>query len=271
MITPEQKKLAQVFLLTAESFGTQLSQQRVELLLSDLAAYSSDEITESLGKCRRECKFFPTLSEILTRISSSFPSADEAWALIPHDDVGSYPVFSEQIESFGEVAELYDSGDRAAARVAFKNIYEKRISAAADTRKRPLWWLSSGTDKKARLDAAKDGLQRGRLLLSHLLVQLPEHATALVAVATAAQKQEALQSQAGRLALEEAQREKLAPWEGEFDLAEFEHVKKGAEASAILLKKANGDERLATRMGLKLIRQQCEAKVKEINLVNKCK
>lgn len=138
-------------------------------------------------------RFVPTPADILGQIDALTPNGrpgvEEAWAMIPKDEDTTIVWTEEMAEGYRAAAPLLASGDRVAARMAFKEVYESAV-VKAKAAGRPVHWLVSlGHDKNERkrvlVQAVKDGrIGRDQALellpaplksLGTLLLQAPEH------------------------------------------------------------------------------------------------
>ncbi len=119
---------------------------------------------QSLNRCRRELKRFPTTADILERIDDGRPGADEAWAMIRADEAESFVWTTEMQHAYGLVR-FQIADDRIAARMAFKQAYDRAVREAKE-RKAPVEWSAClGHDSQSRITALKEA--EARELLTH--------------------------------------------------------------------------------------------------------
>lgn len=153
--------LIKAIAVTAEIMNKDFSEDAARLLAEELAEYPEPAVLVALSKCRRELKYFPTLSEIIERINDGRPGPQEAWAMIPKDESASVVWTDEMAEAFGVARSLLP--DEIAARMAFLESYKTLVSNARNE-KRDVWWTPSfGTDKSGREAAVIVAVQKGRL------------------------------------------------------------------------------------------------------------
>lgn len=129
----------------ASMHGKQMTPQAVSIYLLDLDDFSPDQVLASLKLCRRELRGFPTVADIITRVmdEDGRPGADEAWAMMAKDEYTAVYT-NDEIQMAGGSADklLRETGDHVAARMAFKEVYERTVREARASGKNPTWWLS---------------------------------------------------------------------------------------------------------------------------------
>jgi hypothetical protein len=80
------KKVFEALAVTAEMYGQALSDARIRMITFDLQEYSAEQILSALSQCRKTCKFFPTIADIIQAIPNGHLSGDEAWGLCPKSE-----------------------------------------------------------------------------------------------------------------------------------------------------------------------------------------
>jgi len=136
--------------VTTELTNTDLSQGAREIMASELEQFDSDAVIYALNRCRRELKGRMSLSDILERMPGQWPGVEEAWGRIPKSENESGMVFEEMGRAWSVAQPLYDDGDHVAARMAFKDAYEREVSAAKCEGRLPNWFFSPGWDAQER-------------------------------------------------------------------------------------------------------------------------
>lgn len=169
------KNLIKAIAVTAEMYNQNLSEARIEMMVADLSEYREIDLLHSLAACRKECRFMPTIADIIDRLPGGHPSADEAWAMIPRDESESTVWTAEIAQAWGLVASTLDDGDRVAARMAFKAAYDRLVSKARAEKRQPVWTPSMGTNVAGREAALLEAVERGRLDKSHAAALLPQN------------------------------------------------------------------------------------------------
>ena len=148
---------------TAELSGTRLSATAVALLTSDLIGFPRQQILAALRRCRREGVKRLTVAEVIGRIDDGRPAPDEAWAMLPKDAAGSVVWCEEMASALAMAQGLVDAGDWMAAKVVFKDSYERIAAQARAAGVAPHWTLRQGTDADALERALLTAIAHGRV------------------------------------------------------------------------------------------------------------
>jgi hypothetical protein len=170
---PTIKNVITTLAAMSELFNRTMSPEAIELLLSDLEAYTPAQILKALAKCRRELSRFPTMSDIASRIDDGRPGSEEAWAMIPKDEMRSVVWTTEMQRAYSVAAPLIDQ-DKVAARIAFKEAYEREVSEARLNAEPVVWEASFGQDKNHRQTVLIEAMQKARLPVDEVAGLLPE-------------------------------------------------------------------------------------------------
>lgn len=167
---------------TAEVLGTTLSHGALILMAEELIGYPPIMVRDALHRCRRELKGRLTLPDVIERIEhgDGRPGPDEAWstAVRAMDEKATVVLNDELMGAWSVAKTIWDAGDKVGARMAFRDAYQRIVTAARAAREPCRWWPSLGDDKAGRdqplLDAVAKGLlaaPRVQALLPHLDVQ----------------------------------------------------------------------------------------------------
>jgi hypothetical protein len=165
--------LLQAIAVTAELCGTNLSEAAAKLMLSDLSDYDEGAALQALSKCRRELKGRLTLAEIVSRIDDGRPGAEEAWAVLPFDEATSVVWTKEMSAAFWIAHPLIDSGEKIAARMAFKEAYLRMVAEAREHREPVKWTVSLGHDQAGRQPILAAAVEKGRITVNHARTLIP--------------------------------------------------------------------------------------------------
>jgi hypothetical protein len=166
-------ELIQALAATAELCGTNLSEPAAKMLLSDLSDYDERAVLVALSKCRRELKGRLTLAEIISRIDDGRPGAEEAWAVLPFDEATSVVWTEEMSAAFWIAQPLIDQGEKVAARMAFKETYQRLVAEAREQRTPARWSVSLGHDKAGRQPILAAAVEKGRISTDHARKLIP--------------------------------------------------------------------------------------------------
>lgn len=160
--TAEREEAGKMLGVVCEVTGTSLSKAAQILMLLELETSPALQVLSALRRCATECRFKLTLADIVSRIDDGRPGAEAAWASFPKSEADAAVVTDEMAAAWGVVASLHES-DPVAARMAFKESYEKAVREAKAEKRPVRWFLSGGTSKAANEAAAIEGLRRNLL------------------------------------------------------------------------------------------------------------
>ncbi len=156
-------------------YGREISTAAAMMIVQDLSPYADQEILDALSRCRRELKFFPTVADIVSRIQANDgrPGVEEAWSLCPISEAQSAVWTEEARDAFFQAAlPLID--DLVAARMAFKECYDKLVAQARAQGKPAKWEVSLGHDKLGRERVLVKAVQQGRISAAQAQRLLPD-------------------------------------------------------------------------------------------------
>lgn len=159
--------------VAAELTGTELSKDGLSAMLDDLSTYPEPQVLEALHRCRKELKGRLTLADIISRIDDGRPGVESAWAMIPQDETSSCVWTKEMQEAFMTASPLLNQGDKIAARMAFKESYEKLLQQARTAGDPVRWSVSFGFDKQHREDVLLLAVDKGYFTLRKAQGLLP--------------------------------------------------------------------------------------------------
>jgi hypothetical protein len=158
---------------TAELCGTSLTQAAAEMLLDDLSSYDPKSVIAALSRCRRELKGRLNLADIIARIDDGRPGAEEAWAALPHDEATSVVWTDEMSQAWGVCSGLIANGDMVAARMAFRETYQRLVTDARNERRPAKWTVSLGHDVQGRKSALLMAVAKRRITAHYACSLLP--------------------------------------------------------------------------------------------------
>lgn len=144
-----------------------------------LGCYEFADVEQAFGQYLKsaEGRFSPKPASIISIIDAmrpdGRPGADEAWAMIPMNEYSSAVMTQEMSEALHIAQPLLDAGDKIAARMSFREAYNRIV----DTNKRncimPKWTPSLGYDKEGRDSVLAEAVRLGRLSADHAIGLLP--------------------------------------------------------------------------------------------------
>lgn len=145
---------------TAEIMGQQMTGPAIAVMVSDLEGKTESSVLHALQRVRRECQRL-TLAAIFERLPGGWVGADEAWARFPRDEDDSAVVTQEAMIAWGVASELMP--DAIAARMAFRDAYNRVVGEARARGEMPKPMLTLGHDRSRRSDAVVAALQLGAI------------------------------------------------------------------------------------------------------------
>ena len=172
---PENKKEFVSLLKTClEVYGQALPSQDVtKIWWATLEKNDISQIRASFEEHIKHSKFAPRpadILEIIEKISpNGRPSADEAWAMMPRDEYASAVMTQEMADALHIAQPLLDEGDQVAARMAFKDSYNRAVEKNKRANLKPVWFASLGWDKQGRESVVREAVLLGRLPEKQLL------------------------------------------------------------------------------------------------------
>lgn len=166
-------KLLDEIMITAEVTGTSLSKAGAMAFVRALQRYPEQQVIASLHRCQVECKYKLTIADIVSRLDDGRPGVEEAWAQCPWSEADTVVWTAEMSSAFYAALPLLEQGDAVAARMAFKQKYEREISQARADGKQPTWTIALGHDKAGREDVVREAVRAGKITSSKAVATLP--------------------------------------------------------------------------------------------------
>jgi hypothetical protein len=165
--------LLEAVAVTAELCGRVFSPAAARVFVEDLAAYPERQVLGALRRCRKEVKGILTTQDVVSRLDDGRLGAEEAWAMLPKSEAESVVWTTEMAEALRVAQPLLDEGDRVAARMAFKQAYDRLVAAARDAGRPVDWQPSLGHDPRGREQAIREAVERGRLSVEYAQTVCP--------------------------------------------------------------------------------------------------
>lgn len=166
--------LIQAIAVTAELCGRSFTPAAAAVFVDDLAAYPEQQVLGALRRCRREVRGVLTVQDVVSRLDDGRPGAEEAWAMIPQHEDGSVVWSAEMAEAYGVARPLLAEGDAVAARMAFREAYNRLVAQARDSGVPVQWTPSLGHDALQRYAAVEVALRAGRIGVGHAKAIAPQ-------------------------------------------------------------------------------------------------
>jgi hypothetical protein len=169
-------ELIKALAATAELCGRTYTEEAARMLAYDLEGYDEHAVMRALSRCRKELKPGQFCVEaIISRLDDGRPGPEEAWAMLPHDEYKTVVWTEEMSGAWGVAYPLLNEGETVAARMAFKESYNRLVTEAREKRVPAKWTASLGHDKAGRDVVLLEAMQRGRLTANQVQGLLPYH------------------------------------------------------------------------------------------------
>lgn len=169
-------KLVMMLATTAELMGSELSGVALAYMAKDFQQHDLALMDQALRNVRLNQSKFNQAAiqrEIDNLSPDGRPGADEAWALYPHDETASAVISNEIADAMAIAQPLIEEGDMIAARMAFKDAYNRIVTKNKQGGIAPQWFPSLGHDAEGRKHALDHAVERGRLRADHAAALLP--------------------------------------------------------------------------------------------------
>jgi hypothetical protein len=123
-------------------------------------------------------RFAPRLAEIIGNCDALSPGAkwlgaEEAWSQMPRGEGESAMLTNEAAEALAAANDLIAAGDKVAARMAFKEAYERLVAKAKMEGRRPAYFFSAGRDMDGREKVLVDAVRNNLIAADHVPKLLP--------------------------------------------------------------------------------------------------
>ncbi|MHB8258026.1 MAG: hypothetical protein ACYDHY_15210 [Acidiferrobacterales bacterium] len=159
--------LIKALAVTAQITGTDVSPEAALVMARDLEAFPEAQVLQALAQCRMELRGRLTIADIVSRIDDGRPGPEEAWARMPRSEAESIVWTDEEALAWGVAEPLLATGDKVAARMAFREKYCSLVQLARSEKRPPHWTPSLGTDPAGRETAVRDAAEKGRITAGH--------------------------------------------------------------------------------------------------------
>ena len=149
----------------AAIYSKSLSDEMIETYFDLFEEHDGVEFANACKQHAKSGRFFPVPADLFLLMPSAQKNkhvdAEEAWAIcLESFDEYATVILTQQILEAKIIAQdIWDSGDKVAARMAFKSAYDRIIKTAPE----PKWTVSQGYDPNLRDVAIRKAQDLGRL------------------------------------------------------------------------------------------------------------
>lgn len=169
MLDQDKTAFAEIYRGVCATYGREVNKDAMRIAWGVLLPFDLQQVRQAYSAHVATGEFMPTPAHILNLITASHPAmarpgADEAWMKTPPEEL-SYWATDEMVGAWAVVAEEMhsDRPDRTAARMAFKDTYNRLVDEAKAQGRPVRWRLVRGTRKENLEDTVREGLRLGYL------------------------------------------------------------------------------------------------------------
>lgn len=176
MLEKDRGEFAALLQATMELYGRQLTPTAISVWWAALDQYPFEQVKALLSQHVTVSKFPPLPADVIQAIAQSDgrPGTDQAWSMCPASEYDTVVWTEETSDAFFAGAnDLLASGDKIAARMAFREAYEPLVANARLQRRPMKWVVSLGWDQAKRQPPLQDALIKGRLTAKQIIALLP--------------------------------------------------------------------------------------------------
>lgn len=174
----EQQEFIDMLGAAMEIYSTKLTPAAITIWAAALSRYPLNEAQNAIRvhlSSPGSGKFAPKPADLIGIIQSNDgrPSADEAWSMIPRNESVSAVLTQDMLTAMASAQPLLDEGDQVAARMAFKDTYNRLVDEGRRFGKPVDWQVSLGDDRFGREAGLAEAVRLKRLTLNHARSLLP--------------------------------------------------------------------------------------------------
>lgn len=175
----DKAKFLKIMQATLAVYDKTATTETVGLWWKLLSCYEIEDVGQAFERYLKsaEGRFSPKPASIIEIIDAmrpdGRPGADEAWAMIPMDEYASAVMTQEMSEALHVARPLLDAGDKIAARMSFREAYNRIVDTNKRNGVKPKWTPSLGHDKEGRDAVLAEAVRLGRLSPYHAIALLP--------------------------------------------------------------------------------------------------
>lgn len=165
----DKAKFLKMMQATLAVYDKTATTETVGLWWNLLGCYEFADVEQAFGQYLKsaEGRFSPKPASIILIIDAmrpdGRPGADEAWAMIPMNEYDSAVMTQEMAEALHIAQPLLNAGDKIAARMSFREAYNRIMDANKRNGIKPSWFPSLGQDKEGRASVLAEAVRLGRI------------------------------------------------------------------------------------------------------------
>lgn len=186
MATKQELREVVVMLRAEYTDMTPLEGARLELWWNALQGYPDGSLMASAVRHLKTNHFQPKLADIVAgcaaQLDGQWVGPDEAWSLMPKSESDSALLTDEMAQAMAAAAPLLESGDKTAARMAFKDAYTRMVEKAKIEGRAPRFFPSFGTDEAGRVSMLTNAVARKQITVDAAVDMLPGYGPDIVKI-----------------------------------------------------------------------------------------
>lgn len=177
MTESDKKDFITMLSATLDIYGRKLSPGAYSIWFECMRQWPLDQCRAAFSKyvqCGKSNAPVPADIVKVLQADDGWIEAEQAWAIVAktmNDERVTVFWTPPMQRAFGAAMELQD--DMVAARMAFKEVYNRELAEARSTGEGPTWQMSPGTDPTMRTAAIREALRLGRIALPYAKAILP--------------------------------------------------------------------------------------------------
>lgn len=180
MVELDKKQFAEIIRATLGIYDKEITKETLVIWWAALKPHSIEMVREALSRHVQDKdrgRFAPKPADVIAMIDrmqpDGRPTADEAWALYPRNEADSAVLNDEICAAYQTVTYLVDEGDTIAARMAFKDAYNRIVEQARNAGTKPKWFASLGHSVDGRKKALDEAVRMNRITHDYAQSLLP--------------------------------------------------------------------------------------------------
>lgn len=173
MLEHDKHQFAKIYRGVCATYGREASKEAMRIAWLALSRYDIDQVTSAYTAHIMRSRFMPTPADIIAAIHDNTPAmqrpgADEAWAMMPRDETDSVVWTDEMAQAWAIASSLVnpltvEKPDWVAARMSFKDAYNRAVETARAQGRPAQWTICRGTRTDNLEDVVTDALRLGRI------------------------------------------------------------------------------------------------------------
>ncbi len=176
----DKKQFAEVMRATLGIYDKEITTETLVIWWNALKSHGIEIVREALSRHVQDKvngRFAPKPADVIAMIErlqpDGRPTADEAWALYPRNESDSAVLNDEITVAIETVRFLLEEGDPIAARMAFKDAYNRIVEQSRNLGIKPKWFASLGHSVDGRKKALDEAVRMNRISIDYAQSLLP--------------------------------------------------------------------------------------------------